>query len=488
MALEVVCPQGHRLKLREQFAGRRVKCPRCGEPFLAQPAEEAEVIDDWEETKVEPAPRRPKESRPDRGGRSSSRKRPAPSSSNSVVIVAVGAALGGVLLIVVLAALLFRPSRTQPIAQSPPSQPIPASPAGAASPAPLPPGTRPQPPLTLNRPEPPAAMWGDVDLRKEEPDALKFTAREAVQKRDYPAAVQLQYWAVVNAQEKTGHYDLACYYSQVGNVEAALYWLQRATAEEGVDGDWAGQDGDLVRVRADGRWPAMRQFIQQYNDYWTMSGVTEISLLVPAGYTPGTAIPLVIGLHGMGHRARGFIDEDMQPLADQLQMALLAVSGTVPRGPSTFVWSEDPDRDFQRVEAALAEIKDRVTIAPGKIVLYGFSQGAMVSAELAARHPDRFTGAIALSPGGHSDVRLSAVTPQAAHQPQGYVALCGGGEHPGNVQNTRDVAAGAEKLQARTYLRIDPAQQQHTFPSDFATGFPRWVRFVLDPQSKQPEL
>src|SRR4051812_46734433 len=40
MALQTVCPKGHKLSLDEKFAGKKVKCPRCQTPFVV--AAEAE--------------------------------------------------------------------------------------------------------------------------------------------------------------------------------------------------------------------------------------------------------------------------------------------------------------------------------------------------------------------------------------------------------------------------------------------------------------
>ena len=48
-----------------------------------------------------------------------------------------------------------------------------------------------------------------------------------------------------------------------------------------------------------------------------------------------------------------FVDPRMyQPLADEMGVAFLGVSGTTVRGRRHFVWSEDPVKDLERIEAA----------------------------------------------------------------------------------------------------------------------------------------
>ncbi|MEX0701961.1 MAG: hypothetical protein WD069_07680 [Planctomycetales bacterium] len=43
MALTVVCGNGHRGRVRDEMAGKRIKCPRCGDVF-AVPASDPEEI------------------------------------------------------------------------------------------------------------------------------------------------------------------------------------------------------------------------------------------------------------------------------------------------------------------------------------------------------------------------------------------------------------------------------------------------------------
>jgi len=297
---------------------------------------------------------------------------------------------------------------------------------------------------------------------------------------NYAEAVVLQYWGVEKAADGTGMYDLACYSGRVGQTDAALYWLQRAGVEEGVDAPWASQDPDLQAVRSDPRWGTVQKYLQDCNSYWSGQTHSETQLVLPAGVVPGEAIPVMIGLHGMGSCAADFISaEQYQDVANQKRIAFLGVSGTVPRGRRSFVWSEDATRDAARIEAALVEVKDRLTPLPGKCVLFGFSQGAMMSAEVAVQHRDKYSGALVMSPGGRSSAHPEAFVRGTDGLVQNAICLCGAGEHPGNVELTKTYADLFRATGARVQHKAYPQQNSHTLPPDYAEKLPEWIDFLL---------
>ncbi|MCA9141951.1 MAG: alpha/beta fold hydrolase [Planctomycetaceae bacterium] len=345
--------------------------------------------------------------------------------------------------------------------------------------------TPPAPPLSLSVPAEPPKEFGDNDLSTFPTHVLAAAAKEYVGESNFDTAVQLQHWSVTNGDGDSGLYNLACYYSLADNVEGALYWLQMAAAKEGVDADWALRDSDLVNVRRDSRWNQMNQFLRQYNRYWQGSDHNETTLILPAGYQRSEALTAVVGLHGMGSRARHFVEDSFQELADSMHVAFVGVSGTVPRGPATFVWSEDPQLDLARIDAALAEVSDRLTVASGKVILFGFSQGAMMAAEIAARHPDRFAGALAMSPGGNGDPTTGSLGRLPAHAKQGYVCVCGADEHPGNVAMTKQYADDMRQLKARVEHHPYPNVAEHSFPPDFYERLPAWIAFISDPDATE---
>jgi predicted esterase len=343
----------------------------------------------------------------------------------------------------------------------------------------------PDPPLPLPIPPAPAPRVGATDLTEVDLPDLYRGARQFFARGNYRAAIQCQYMSV--RKTNTGQYDLACYYSLARDIDAALYWLQAGAREEGANPDWACRDSDLVNVRSDARWPRVLAYLRVYERFWETSGFSETSLVLPRDATPERPLPLFIGLHGMGTNAHGFVDaREYQALADEMGVAFLGVSGTRPIGKQSFVWSEDPVKDLARIDDALRETAERFTAADGKVVLFGFSQGAWMSAEIAQRHPDRFAGAILLSPGTVADLRFGHIDATPAHHRQKLVAVCGAREQSGNVYKTKECAAAFEKLGARVYLKLYPDMNTHSFPPDFREKLPIWGRFILDPEAPVP--
>ena len=348
-----------------------------------------------------------------------------------------------------------------------------------------PPGELPQAPFQLSAPEAPAARLRNVDLTDIDPAPLAGTAQQLALRGDFLAAVQCQHMSVIKSN--SGRYNLACYYSLAGNVTAAFYWLQSAAMEEGTDPDWATRDSDLVNVRKDKRWPRVLAFLRKCQQYWETTSFSETSLVLPRQATANQPIPVFIGLHGTGHFAHGFVDaEPYQAFADTMGVAFLGVSGTIPHGKQTFVWSEDLEKDLARIDAALEEVKGRVTPSEGQSVLFGFSQGGWLAGELAARHPDRFAGAILMSPGRRSDQELPIPEVRPEHRRQGIVVVCGAEEIPETVRMTRQYAKTFEELGSRVSLTLYAGMNTHSFPPDYVVKLPVWGRFILNPESAAP--
>jgi predicted esterase len=338
-------------------------------------------------------------------------------------------------------------------------------------------------PWSLAPPPEPSGDLGELDPSKVDGDSLAGASRVLADRGELKKAIVLQHAAVKNTGR--GRYNLACWYGRDGAADAALYWLVEAAKTEGMDTAWAAEDADLAVLHRDRRWPAAYAYLRGYADYWAKSGVHETVVVVPKNATRSRPIPALVGLHGLGANATSFVDADAyQGLADRLGVAFIGVSGTNPNGPTSYSWAEDPEKDARRVAAALAEASARVSIAPGKVILFGFSQGGAVAAELAARDPQHIAGAIVMSPGGLRPPALDAVKASPLLRQRGFVFVCGAGEHPGNVKRTADGAAWFSAAGAKVEHRAYEGVRAHAFPPDFLEALPRWVGMILDASAK----
>lgn len=134
----------------------------------------------------------------------------------------------------------------------------------------------------------------------------------------------------------------------------------------------------------------------------TIFGVHQDQPVSESGAPPTRAKAAMILLHGRGATAKGILtlsDDLAQP--DVRYLAPQAYNRTWYPYPFT-----DPvEKNAPWLNSALQKINDLIIqingegIATEKIVLLGFSQGACLAQEYAARHPKRYGGVVGLSGG-----------------------------------------------------------------------------------------
>lgn len=337
----------------------------------------------------------------------------------------------------------------------------------------------PPPPFTV----PAAAIEPGTDVEGRDvseipPSQLSAHARRFAQEYRWQDALKCQY----HATKKTGRgqYDLSCYYARCGEPQAAIHWLLQAAQKEGVDATWARKDFDLDAVRNDPRWDVIDRYLEQCEKHWSQSGARRVVTILPDGYANDRPLPTLVWLHGLGGTPSELSFEDYyQKLANDMQVAVVALSGSRVLGPDRFGWWYQAARNTKHVMELLKSTEDKLQIAPGKIVPFGFSQGGQVAMDLAAHDPERFAGAIVLSPGG-VPFELESFVPGDTIRRSGFVCLCGEKEHPGNVYQTKWCADWGREHGARVQHRVFPGQTMHSFPPDYQEMFPEWVRFVLE--------
>ncbi len=345
---------------------------------------------------------------------------------------------------------------------------------------------KPKPPLDLAPPPEPSSKWHDNDLTKADAEDLRMEARHLAYEEELPEeAAQLQHWAV-KADPTRGHYNLACFYSMAGKLDAAFYWLQYCGMDgEGMDPDWVQEDSDLENARKDERWKGVHAYIAACSEWWETNGEPRTVLTLPQGYQMGTEIAALVGLHGLGSVPDDFSGGPaFQRLADRLGAALIGVSGTRRGGQRTFAWSEEIDRDMARVKAALEEVKDRVTIRAGHVVVIGFSQGAQLAVELPARDPETFAGGIALCPGGRKNCQLGSIAkPSELLAGRTFLLIHGELEQEGNLAlgeaDEKWLSARGALVQRHVYPGM-----AHSFPPDELNNFEIWTRFILSTRER----
>ena len=195
-------------------------------------------------------------------------------------------------------------------------------------------------------------------------------------------------------------------------------------------------------------------------------------------------MPVAIWLHGYrGYSPEGYVRgetrEAMQKHADALGAVILGFPATTDLGDGTQMWSEEPVADHAYIQDRLRALTKGLKVDLKRVGLFGFSQGAMVAADLATLYPEWYRGAILMSPGGMGAPKASEEK-LPVHATQVYFCFCGAAEHEGNVGLTKAYAGHLEKvLGATVTLKLYEGVSNHTRPPDIMTQFPIWMAAIL---------
>ena len=137
------------------------------------------------------------------------------------------------------------------------------------------------------------------------------------------------------------------------------------------------------------------------------------SFYVPASYTPGNAVPLVIGLHGTSSSGSEFAQyRDFRPIADTANFIMVNPDGTTMLGISFWnygnVFGSTVD-DVGFLEALVDTISAHYTINPQRVYCTGMSNGSFMSYCMACES-DKFA-AVAGVTGSMSTTMYNACIP-----------------------------------------------------------------------------
>jgi len=137
-----------------------------------------------------------------------------------------------------------------------------------------------------------------------------------------------------------------------------------------------------------------------------IENVRDGVLYVPAGYKAGTAMPLLIWLHGAG--GSGNVSTNMTALADEFGFIVLA--------PDSREWTWDAilghyGPDVEYLQRAMQQTVSRYSIDRARVWLGGFSDGASYSLSLGISYGDVFKKIFAGAPGVMQPIEVNGKPP-----------------------------------------------------------------------------
>jgi polyhydroxybutyrate depolymerase len=155
-------------------------------------------------------------------------------------------------------------------------------------------------------------------------------------------------------------------------------------------------------------------------DAGPIGGDRPVAVHVPPTYQPGTAVPLVMMLHGYGFTAA--VEESYLGItaqADKLGFIYAMPNGTTDPSGNPF-WNADDAccnlygssvDDSAYLSSVITEIEARYTIDPKQVFVMGHSNGAFMTYRMACDHADQIAAVVSLA--GAMPIELSDCQPSA---------------------------------------------------------------------------
>ncbi|MBN1387937.1 MAG: hypothetical protein JW965_05785 [Bacteroidales bacterium] len=243
--------------------------------------------------------------------------------------------------------------------------------------------------------------------------ALKLAAEMAYRKGEYLEAARLFLYMVNrNTDDSDSYYKIAACYSKLGKLDYAINFLVLAINAGYVDFEMieAEEAFNVLRINpgTKSRYRELIAYGDKYGEikYYRVTRLEKCLLFLPPDYDPDKKYPLIIGLHG--NASNPYLFSDLwRYIKDE------GVIYAVPQSPYTYTTrggtlTQQYSWSIISRERSLWEIADPlvtgyfVNIAKriseeyntGKIILFGFSQGAGFGYAGGIKYHDIFDGLI----------------------------------------------------------------------------------------------
>jgi predicted esterase len=246
--------------------------------------------------------------------------------------------------------------------------------------------------------------------------SLRTQAFQALSNGDLKAAASLyERWLEADPRDKDAWYNLACVRALMGEKRAALDAWENAVEAGFTDAAFAQRDGDLQSIRDDPRFlDAVKRidknkatggpagFIRRYE---VMQSRGTYIVMLPSDYaTSNKRYPVIVILHGSGSN-----ETSHGQLADDFgRDGVIYVAPRAPYGSGSVAnagqagYTAWPPEDFEPIASVrndyvewifqtVRTVQREYRTLPGRVSIYGHSQGGQFAMLSALLHPNQVT-------------------------------------------------------------------------------------------------
>lgn len=325
----------------------------------------------------------------------------------------------------------------------------------------------------------------DAGDKSEQVQELTQQLIAAAEAKEYDKALKIALKAQKIADVGLTNYNVACMYSLTGNKDKAFEYLERAIKKgdfpQSITDQMEG-DSDLDNIRKDARYKKMLELakggkakggerraggeMQKAEFKWKVT--------LPKKHDAEKKTPLLVVLHGAG----GNMNEaaaTWKKAADKAGAILLTPQGTMKQGEG-FNWGQDMDTVEENVMMAIDKVAGEHKIDKSKIILAGFSQGAMATWSLALRNPDTFCGIIPVS--GPCNAKSDSAFEDADLAKLKVYTILGGEDKADMLKSAKDAAKKLEKKGAKVKI-AEFEDLGHAYPENTDAELGKALKFVM---------
>jgi len=253
----------------------------------------------------------------------------------------------------------------------------------------------------------------------EDSDRMDFytLALKAYEAGDYENAARFHLASLQDRQDANIIYFLACDYALMGETELAVRALEYAVKAGFHHLDHINKDPDFDAIRETDIFKEALAEITEYIEaqpdeeesrlYVEATAYSPGIAVLPGGYDPDKAYPVLIALHGGAHSPERILElRDMFDNSSFIFVALQAQNPVLWEGKVGYNWiyrgTTDSDVQLRAIEMTERYILDAVAMIREKyktdgVYLTGFSEGGAMAYITGIKHPDSFAGIISIS-------------------------------------------------------------------------------------------
>ena len=310
---------------------------------------------------------------------------------------------------------------------------------------------------------------------KAEPTKLWRAATKLLPPGRFEEAEQ-KYLRALELQPDFSHaaYQLACVYAMQEKQAKAIEYFNRACELRFSDYPLCYRDPYLGPVRAASEFPERLRVIRKryLAEASKLSGTPVV--FFPEANPSSERLPAILLLHGNARTHEEHF-EDAKQWA-KLGFVAIALPGSYPYLYGGFMWSEENlEVTHTQIQRTLHDpfVGDRVDTS--RVFLLGFSQGAAHAFQVAALHPDCYSGAIPIGVGGGPRVLSEQEIRPREFQPRIWFVF-GEGE-----KGSKEYAETWIKVCERHgwQCRSTSHPGGHQFPKDWDNLRPQIAAFLL---------